>query len=194
MPSASKTRHEPSQTTPRASAASPALCSHSTLRTAPSATTATSTSSTSPSESRAWRSRPCPSPSNAMTVTWQRRSTPYSRWNRAATVPAAPPSAPESGVGARSVSVTESPSSRQLEATSEPVNPPPMTSTRRGQPSAQARRVVLRPQRAHPVEGGGDWVGPWAGTGTRGDQDTVEADPPPVGEQHLPTLQVQPRG
>ena len=65
-------------------------------------------------------------------MTPQRRSTPCSRCSPAATAPMTPPSAPTSGAGPRSTTVTARSLSRQAEATSEPVNPAPMTSTRRG--------------------------------------------------------------
>ncbi|MGB8936079.1 MAG: hypothetical protein WCC17_13335 [Candidatus Nitrosopolaris sp.] len=61
----------------------------------------------------------------------------------AKTVPAAWPRAPESGVGPRSASVTGRPDSQQTEATSEPVKPPPMTSTCFGPEARRPRRRLL---------------------------------------------------
>src|SRR5215467_11398566 len=66
------------------------------------------------------------------TETPRRRSTPWSRCISAAILPITPPSAPTSGASARSATVTGSPSSRQTDATSDPMKPAPMTRTRPG--------------------------------------------------------------
>ena len=104
----------------------------------PNDVTTTSTSSVLPSESRARRTCPPASPSSASTETPVRRSTPAARCISAAIAPITPPSGPHSGAGPRSVTVTSSPSSRHTEATSDPMNPEPMISTRRGRAASAA--------------------------------------------------------
>ena len=135
----SKARPPASQPTPNAPAASPEPSSHSTLRIEPSATTATSTSSVLPSDSVALRRRPFASPPRDVTETPVRRSTPWSRCISAAIRPITPPSAPTSGPSPRSATVTARPSSRQTEATSEPMNPAPTIRTRRGPAASRSR-------------------------------------------------------
>src|SRR5215470_4046889 len=139
MPYMLKARQPASQATPRGPAAKPDSASHSVLRIAPKATTAMSASMWVPSDSSAPVSLPLRRLS-AVTVTPQRRSTPWARWSLAARAPKVPPRAPTSGAGPRSATVTSSPRSRQAEAISEPVNPAPITSTRRGPALSRSTR------------------------------------------------------
>ncbi len=132
MPRKSKARQPASQAMPRGPAPSPDPVSHSVFRSEPSETTTTSASTTLSSDRWTARTLPTASPSSAVTVTWVRRSTPFSVWRSAATAPTTPPSAPTSGPPARSATVTGRSISRHAEATSEPANPAPMTNTRRG--------------------------------------------------------------
>ncbi len=136
MPLTSNTRHPASHAIPRGPAATPEPASHSVFRMAPSETTATSTSIAEPSDRWARLSRPTSPPSRAVTLTPHRRSTRCLRCSRSATAPITPPSAPTSGAGPRSATVTSRPCSRQAEATSEPVKPAPITNTRRTPPAS----------------------------------------------------------
>ena len=128
-----------------------------------------------------------------MTVVRQRRSTPCARCKAAIRSAITPPSTPTSGAGPSSARVTGTPSSRQEEAISEPVKPPPITRTRRAGPpgAAEAVGIGARAQGEDPVERRLGRVGPGAGAGTGGDQDAVEFDALPVGEVDPFCAQVQ---
>ena len=94
----------------------------------PTPTTTRSASIALPSarRTRSTRSRP----SNPATVTPQRRSTPCSRCNRPHASPTIGPTARANGVGSISSTVTSRPRPRHVAATSEPMNPAPITTTR----------------------------------------------------------------
>src|SRR5215218_3188366 len=128
-------RHVASHTTP-SSTATPLPSSQAVSGATPTPTTTTSASIVRPSASRtrSTRSRP----SNPATVTPQRRSTPCSRCNRPQASPTIGPTARTSGVGSISSTVTSRPRPRHVAATSEPMNPAPIT-TMRGRVSRRAR-------------------------------------------------------
>ena len=190
----SNARQPASQPTPQNPAASPQPSSHSTLRIDPNDVTTTSTSSVLPSDSRARRTCPAASPSNASTETPVRRSTPAARCISAAIAPITPPSAPDNGAGPRSVTVTSRPSSRHTEATSEPMNPEPMISTRRGpggQSRLQPRGVGTGAHGMDALQRGFLRVGPSPGPHTGGDQQPIARDLAAVSQPHQPVGAVQ---
>ena len=107
-----------------------------------------------------------------------------------------PPSAPTSGAVPRSTTVTGRPSSRQAEAISEPVNPPPMTSTRRGLAARRWRRrwASSRPRRViDTLERRLGRVGPGARPRAGGDEEAVERDGLPIGQADPLGREVQAR-
>ena len=116
----------------------------------------------------------------------------------AATPPITPPSAPTSGAGPRSATVTGRSQLAAAEATSEPVNPAPMTSTRpgAGQPAAGAGLPRRRGYAATntPSSAASASLGQRPGPHPGGDQQPVELDRLAVGEADLPAGQVQPGG
>jgi hypothetical protein len=139
MPYMLNARQPASHATPRGPAASPDSANHSVLRIAPRATTAISASMRLSSESVAPVNLPLRLLS-AVTVTPQRRSTPWARWSLAARLLKVPPRAPTSGAGPRSVTVTSRSLCRQADAISEPVKPAPITRTRLGPASSRSAK------------------------------------------------------
>ena len=130
-----------SHTTPLSSV-SPEPSSQSVSGTTPTPTTTTSASTALPSSSRT-RST-LPSPSIAATPTPRRRSTPWSRCSSPHTMPSSGPRPRTIGAGSASSTVTSRPRPRHVAATSAPMNPAPITTTRgsrveRGR-GARARR------------------------------------------------------
>lgn len=117
-----------------------------------------------------------PYPCRTVTVTPARRSTPWLRCATAASFDGSPPSAPTRGAGPRSATVTSRPRSRQAEAISEPVKPPPITSTRCGPAASRwaSPPASLRVRRVNtPSRAASCGVGPGPRPGARGDQQPV---------------------
>ena len=142
-------------------------------------TTTTSASTVEPSASRTRSTRP--SPSIASTCTPVRRSTPWSRCMSAITAPSSGPSPRTIGWGNASSTVTSSPRPRHVAATSAPMKPAPITTTRGEPRRARARereRVVERPQHEHAVEVGLVREPPRRRAGR--EHHPVERDPAPV--------------
>ena len=73
-------------------------------------------------------------------MTPHRTSTPWSAWTAAIAAPIAAPSPRINGAGALSSTSTSLPSVRAVAATSRPMNPAPMTTTRRPPSAIRARR------------------------------------------------------
>ena len=121
-----------SHTTPL-STAMPLPSSQSVEGREPIPTTTTSASSSEPSAS--WTFSTWPVPVTPVTPTPQRTSTPSARCSRATNSPISVPSTDASGVGCGSTIVTSTPILRRLAATSQPMNPAPITTARLADPA-----------------------------------------------------------
>ena len=182
----SKARQPASQPTPHWPAASPEPSSHSTLRIEPSdghdhVDVERGAVGQRGAGARG-RSRRPRATSPRRRCAGRRRA---SRCISAAIRPITPPSAPTSGASPRSATVTARPSSRQTEATSEPMKPAPTTRTRPGRRPARSRSPAASSRvrmREHAVQRGLRRVEPGPGAHAGGDQQAVVRDLLAVGQ------------